>query len=104
MEAGVPTLPRHAPPARRAAAPDSAQRALRPMSRRAGYPASGPSPLAALALSMQPGVRSSPPGASSSTPNASMRAEASSPRAIRSTRAGVRNPSAPPSARSSPAT
>ena len=42
MEAGVPTLPRHAPPARRAAAPDSAQRALRPMSRRAGYPASGP--------------------------------------------------------------
>lgn len=95
MEAGVPTLPRHAPPARRAAAPDSAQRALRPMSRRAGYPASGPSPLAALALSMQPGVRSSPPGASSSTPNASMRAEASSPRAIRSTRAGVRNPSAP---------
>lgn len=52
MEAGVPTLPRHAPPARCAAAPDSAQRALRPMSRRAGYPASGPSPLAALALSM----------------------------------------------------
>ena len=42
---------------------------------RAGYPASGPSPLAALALSMQPGVRSSSPGASSSTPNASMRAE-----------------------------
>lgn len=33
------------------------------MSRRAGYPASGPSPLAALALSMQPGVRSSSPGA-----------------------------------------
>ena len=52
MEAGVPTLPRHAPPARRAAAPDSAQRALRPMSRRAGYPASGPSPLAALALDL----------------------------------------------------
>ena len=34
MEAGAPTLPRHAPPARRAAAPDSAQRALRPMPRR----------------------------------------------------------------------
>ena len=33
MEAGAPTLPRHAPPARRAAAPDSAQRALRPMPR-----------------------------------------------------------------------
>lgn len=65
------------------------------MSRTAAYPASGPSPLAALALSMQPGVRSSSPGASSSIPNASMRAEASSPRAIRSTRAGVRNPSAP---------
>lgn len=95
MEARVPTLPRHAPPARRAAVPDSAQRALRPMSRPAGYPASGPSPLAALALSMQPGVRSSSRGASSSIPNASMREEASSPRAILSTRAGVRNPSAP---------
>ena len=35
------------------------------MSRPAAYPASGPSPLAALALSMQPGVRSSSPGASS---------------------------------------
>lgn len=34
MEAGAPTLLRHAPPARRAAAPDSAQRALRPMPRR----------------------------------------------------------------------
>lgn len=33
MEAGAPTLLRHAPPARRAAAPDSAQRALRPMPR-----------------------------------------------------------------------
>ena len=33
MEAGAPTLPRYAPPARRAAAPDSAQRALRPMPR-----------------------------------------------------------------------
>lgn len=96
MEAGVPVPPPHAPPARRAAVPDSAQRALRPMSRPDAYPASGPSPLAALALSMQPGVRSSSPGASSSIPNASMRAEASSPRAIRSTRAGVRNPSAPP--------
>ena len=95
MESGAPMPPPHAPPARRAAVPDSAQRALRPMSRPAGYPASGPSPLAALALSMQPGVRSSSRGASSSIPNASMREEASSPRAILSTRAGVRNPSAP---------
>ncbi|KGI72396.1 hypothetical protein HMPREF9463_00176, partial [Collinsella sp. 4_8_47FAA] len=68
MESGAPMPPPHAPPARRAAVPDSAQRALRPMSRPAAYPASGPSPLAALALSMQPGVRSSSPGASSSTP------------------------------------
>ena len=69
MEAGAPMPPPHAPPARRAAVPDSAQRALRPMSRPDAYPVSGPSLLAALALSMQPGVRSSSPGASSSIPN-----------------------------------
>lgn len=39
------------------------------MSRPDAYPVSGPSLLAALALSMQPGVRSSSPGASSSIPN-----------------------------------
>ncbi len=41
VETGVPTLPRHAPSARRAAVPDSAQRALHSMSRPAGYLAGG---------------------------------------------------------------